>query len=139
MARGPDLIGIDTNVFLRYLVSDDNSEQRSAALRLMSERNVSDPAFINIVTLAETIWVLRKRLRYPWEQIQQAFALLLASGDFVFEEHDRLVVLMNQDQKLLADPADQLIAWANERGGCTRTFTFDKRAAKSVPGMELLT
>ncbi|WP_421857374.1 PIN domain-containing protein [Oricola sp.] len=132
------MIGVDTNVLLRFLVEDDNAAQRSAAIRFMRERSADDPAYIGLVTLAETIWVLRKRLRYPWERIRQSFALLLDSSDFVFAEHDRLVILLDDSSAPGCDPADYLIAWANERAGCSATVTFDRDAAKSIATMEFL-
>lgn len=132
------MIGVDTNVLLRFLVEDDNAEQRQAALRFMATRNAADPAFVNLVTLAETVWVLRKRLRFPLRQVREAFSLLLASSDFVFEEHDRLTGLMGSAAETGCDVADYLIAWANQRAGCTATVTFDRAAAAHVPGMELL-
>ena len=52
----------------------------------------------------------------------------------------RLLALQNEAHHATArvQVADYLIAWSAETVGCAHTVTFDRRAAKLVPGMELL-
>ena len=132
------MIGIDTNVLLRFLVTDDNRMQHEAAAKFMTARTPDDPARISLVVLAETVWVLHKRLRYGQMQIIEAMRLLLSSSDIVFEERDFLAALFHAEGTLQADIADYLIAHSNTRAGCSATMTFDTGAATHVPGMSLL-
>jgi len=60
---------------------------------------------------------------------------LLASEGLLFEHAEQLELLLRDDRV----PADHLIVWAGNAAGCSRTVTFDRAAAKSVAGMELLT
>lgn len=132
------MIGLDTNVLLRFLVPDDDRDQHAIVARFMAQRTASDPAFVSLVTLTETVWLLRRRLRYPNEHIRRAIVVLLSSPDFVFEEHDRLMALCDRGEWDRGDLADHLIAWIGLKHGCVSTVTFDRQAARAVPGMELL-
>jgi predicted nucleic-acid-binding protein len=53
------LIGLDTNVVIRYLTQDD-PKQAAVATRLMEKKSLSadEPGFISLVVLAQVIWVL---------------------------------------------------------------------------------
>lgn len=131
------MIGIDTNVLIRFLVEDDPT-QNAIAREFLSARSISDPAFVSSVTLAETVWVLTRRLKYPPASIAEMICALLASEGLVIEHSEELGAIMFDAASLEADIADYLIAWAGLAAGCSRTVTFDRRAAKIVPGMELL-
>jgi predicted nucleic-acid-binding protein len=132
------MIGIDTNVLVRFLAMDDLA-QNERAKRFFAERNAADPAFISAVTLAETIWVLHRRLKFPMSDIVAVVTGLLASEGLFFEHAEQLELLLRDNRVPKTDLADHLIVWAGDAAGCSRTATFDRAAAKSVPGMELLT
>ena len=52
------MIGLDTNVVIRYLTQDD-PKQATIATRLMEKTLSSgEPGFISLVVLAEVVWVL---------------------------------------------------------------------------------
>lgn len=131
------MIGIDTNVLLRFLV-DDDPEQNRVARTMMSERNADDPVFISSVTLAETVWVLTRTLGYPARDVFAMLRDLLASDGVVIEHGNELGLLLGRDRVPAAELADHLIAWSGLAAGCTRTLTFDRRSARAVPSMELI-
>ncbi len=133
------MIGVDTNVFLRFLVLDDDEKQRDLARQFMNARTADDPAFISSVTLAETVWVLNKKLKYPQAAIYAALTELFTCSEFIFEAQQELMRLLYQKGPVHADLADYLITWAGIRANCDYTVTFDKKAARSIPSMELLT
>lgn len=132
------MIGIDTNVLLRFLVRDDNQSQHEAAVAFMKARSADDPAYVSFVVLAETVWVLRRRLGFSMRAIAMAMRQLLASCDLVFEEQDFLRELFSREELPGADIADHLIAWAHARAGCAYTVTFDGDATAHVEGMRAL-
>lgn len=133
------MIGLDTNVFVRYLIVDDDIIQHNIARRFMAGRSADDPAFISLVTLAETVWVLRTRFQYGQEAICNALNKLLSSDEIVFEEYDQLSQLLGSNSMPNIEIADHMIVWSGLRAGCNVTLTFDKRAARNIPSMELLT
>lgn len=131
------MIGIDTNVLLRFLVNDD-PVQNEIARRLLSSRSAVDPVFISAVTIAETVWVLTRTLDYSIEIVCRMLLDLLASDAVSIEHGDELGFLLGEGEPRKAEIADYLIAWSAERAGCSHTVTFDRRAARLVPSMELL-
>jgi predicted nucleic-acid-binding protein len=137
MARKPEMIGIDTNILLRFLV-DDDPEQSAIARQFMGLRNSEDPAYVSAVVLAETVWFLTRRLDYPRSQIAEMLGLLVQAEGIVFEHSNELRLWSVETSHPTADIADYLIAWAAFKAGCSKTMTFDKQAATRVPGMELL-
>lgn len=130
------MIGIDTNVLVRFLVDDDPRQNRLAR-KLMSERDADDPAFVSAVTIVETAWVLNRTLGYATLDIVGMLRALLASDGLVLEFGQELGQLLGDEGVPEAELADYLIAWSGISAGCSRTVTFDKAAA-SLPSMELL-
>ena len=131
------MIGLDTNVLVRFLV-DDDPVQNEKARAFLSSRSFDDPVFVSAVTIAETVWVLNRRLKFPIASVIGILRDLLASDGMIVEHADELGQLIAADAIPGTDIADYLIAWAGTSAGCSHTVTFDRRAARSVPSMELL-
>jgi predicted nucleic-acid-binding protein len=131
------MIGIDTNVLLRFLI-DDEPSQGAAARRFLSERSAEDPAYVSVVVIAETVWFLIRHLGHPKSRIVETLGLLIETDELLVEHSHELKQYVADPNQLKADIADYLIAWAALKSGCRKTMTFDKQAAARVPGMELL-
>ena len=131
------MIGVDTNVLLRLLVVDDK-RQNAIAKAFFAQRSPQDPAFIGAVVLAETVWILRRRLGYTGNTVENVVRGLLESPELVVEDGLRLEQELAEASELRTDIADFLVAWAAERAGCRKTVTFDVRFAKAVGSVELL-
>lgn len=132
------MIGIDTNVLLRMMLADDESQLR-AVRRLLSSRSVAAPAFISLLVVAEASWVLKRTYRTQNSDIAGAFLQLMASPEFFFEEENFLASLFREFPAGQTDISDHIVSFLSKRAGCAKTYTFDQGAARSVPGMELLT
>jgi predicted nucleic-acid-binding protein len=52
------VIGVDTNVLVRYLVKDDSERAARAAILLEVECTMEHPAYINRIVMCELVWVL---------------------------------------------------------------------------------
>jgi predicted nucleic-acid-binding protein len=131
------MIGIDTNILLRFVLADD-AGQFSAAQAFFAERNDTTPAYVSLLVTAEVIWNLATK-GYSKAEIATAFRNLLDAEGLVFEAEDFLDVLFDEKRTVAADFSDHIIAHLAEKAGCSSTVTFDRKAAKNVPGMELLT
>ncbi|WP_055046169.1 PIN domain-containing protein [Devosia sp. A16] len=129
------MIGVDTNVIVRLLVPDE--PQRMLAEAFFSTRSAADPAFVSLVVVVELAWVLNRHYGYDFQKVRQAVQWLLDSDDFVVEHRDRVEWAVANYTRSKLDLPDLLIASAGEEAGVT-TATFDRDAAKYVPGMELL-
>lgn len=130
------MIGIDTNVLVRFLV-DDDPRQNAAARRFLAERTIEDPAYVSSLVIAETVWVLTRRMKYPLPVVADLLQGLLSAEGMVIEYTDELDALLSTSRPM-ADLADYLISWSAERAGCRSTATFDEAATKAIAGMELL-
>ena len=55
----PEMIGLDTNVLVRYFVQDDPEQSRKA--RDVIERRLTEqnPGYVGVVVMAEISWVLK--------------------------------------------------------------------------------
>jgi predicted nucleic-acid-binding protein len=131
------MIGVDTNVLVRFFVRDD-PRQGSLADRFMNERTSDDPAFISVIVVAEFVWALEQVYDYQRSQIRAALALLLGSANVVLEREELVKTALMSAGEANSDIADSLIAALANDAGASATVTFDRDAAKLVPGMELL-
>ncbi len=131
------MIGLDTNVVVRMMTGDD-PEQISKVRAFLDARSAEDPAYISALVLAETIWVLESRLRYPRAAVLAAIERLLDSSDIRIEFGERIGALLQDRRSSKVDLADHLVAWSAEAAGCSHTVTFDRRAERAIPSMELL-
>lgn len=131
------MMGVDTNVLVRFLI-DEDKVQNQKARAFMLARRPDDPAFVSGVALVETIWILHRKLGYPMPQILAVLRDLLASDAIVVEFTEELDALLREDQGAKTGIADHVIAWTGARAGCRATVTFDRVAARDIPGMELL-
>jgi predicted nucleic-acid-binding protein len=131
------MIGVDTNVLVRLLVRD-NAVQLDAATRFMAQRSSDDPAFVSSVVVAELAWVLDKSYGYAPEAIHTAMDWLFESQNIVVERSALVEDAVHVAREGKADISDAIIAALSEDAGAAKTVTFDKPAAKRVPGMELL-
>ncbi|MDB5614022.1 MAG: hypothetical protein JWQ22_1675 [Devosia sp.] len=131
------MIGVDTNVLVRFFVGDEKP-QTLAAKTFMSERSADDPAFVGLLVIAELVWVLRKFYEVPKSNVLEMIEVLTSSPAIVVEREDLVVSAMHMARHPKADIADAIIALTAVGVGCSRVVTFDRPAAKHIPGMELL-
>jgi len=130
------MIGLDTNVLLRFFLQDA-PDQSARAAALMSTFSVQEPGFVSSVTLAESAWVLERSYRRPKHEVVFFVRGLLESQQLVVENHDSVAQALQKFERSNADFADCLIERLCHSAGCTRTMTFDLNASKSA-GMVLV-
>ena len=125
------MIGLDTNVLVRYLAQDEPA-QSAAANQLIDGFTAEAPGFISTVTLVETAWVLARAYRTPRADIAAVIEGLLRSQDLLVEQSETHYLALGTYQASPADYADAVIAQAGKRAGCDETVTFDRRAANGA-------
>ena len=127
------MLGIDTNVLVRFLVRDDDVQFEKVRKLIKREIAAGRRVFINQLVLMETEWVLRSRYVVPKTQIIEAISGLLNATDVQFEDESAIEEALFIWKDSTADFADCLIGAKNRRMGCRATATFDVKAAK-LPG-----
>ena len=130
------MIGLDTNVVIRFVMQDDPA-QTAVAERLFDSFSPENPGFISTITLVELIWVLRSSYNASREQIQWIVTTLLRSGGLKVERSDLVWMALHSYIRGAADFADYLIECSGDAAGCNYSVTFDREASNSA-GMKLL-
>ncbi len=130
------MIGIDTNVLVRFLVQDD-ADQGKAATELIDGLTGSAPGFISREVVVELVWVLERAYRLSRSEICTTLDGLLEARELLVEAADRVALASDRYRKGGAGFADQMVALAGQGAGARETVTFDRKAS-GIPGMRLL-
>jgi predicted nucleic-acid-binding protein len=130
------MIGLDTNVLVRYIMQDD-ARQSPLATRLVESLSADSPGFVPLVSVVELAWVLSSAYELDRAQLVQAFEGLLRTKELVVDRAETVWKALRTFQRASADFADCLIERSAAAAGCERTATFDRGAAKEC-GMKLL-
>lgn len=131
------MIGLDTNVVVRFLAQDD-AIQSPIATRLISRLTRERPGFISAVVLAEIAWVLSRAYKASRDDIADAVEGLLRAAELVVENAAagyRALALYRASRS--AEFADALIAQTATLAGASETVSFDQNAAAEL-GLRLL-
>lgn len=130
------MIGLDTNVIVRYLTKDD-PVQSPMAVNLIRSLSAEEPGFISLVVIAELAWVLERSYGFDKPTFIGVFQGLLQSKELLLEDADVVAQALNLFSPGRANFADYVIERSGHSAGCMHTFTFDQQAASSA-GMRLL-
>jgi len=124
------MLGIDTNVLVRYLVRDDQAQYEKARRLIDRELSKGEPVLVSLLVLLETEWVLRSRYNLAKTDLVATFSALLDTSDLVVEDEPSVENAIYSWKDSAVDFADCLIEARNRRLGCRATATFDSRAQK---------
>lgn len=130
------MIGLDTNVLVRYITQDDPL-QAAAATRVIEALTVEEPGYLTGGVLVETYWVLRTTYGFSREDVVSALGAVVAADEFVVENETIVRNALILAGSTGADFADAVIVASCRHAGCADVVTFDKNAAKSL-GVRLL-
>ena len=130
------MIGLDTNVVVRYLTQDDPA-QSTLASRLFDSLDGEKPGFISTIALIKTTWVLRSFYDSSRHQMQRVVETLLRARGVVVERSDLVWLALDDYKRGTADFSDYLIERCGRAARCDYTVTFDRDAANSA-GMKFL-
>ncbi len=131
------MIGLDTNVLVRYLAQDDRIQSPLATRFLEGVLSVEEPGFVSTVVLAELVWVLESNYQLGREQLATLLDTLLRAQQLKFQDPDSANQALRDFRASKADYVDCLIQRLGSRAGCSHAMTFD-RAASQINGMRLL-
>jgi predicted nucleic-acid-binding protein len=124
------MIGLDTNVLVRYLVPDDPGQSRKAIQVITKQCTRDDPGFINRIALCELVWVLESAYGYSKDTIVAVLEKLLRTSQLKIEDLQAAWTAFRMYQKGKADFADCLLGTTNRLSGCETTVTFDQAAGR---------
>lgn len=124
------MMGLDTNVLVRYIVQDDAKQSRVATNFIETECTIKNPAFINTIVLCELVWVLETVYDYSRHQVAMVIETILKTRQFQVERIELMWKSLYSYLNEGTDFADNYIGYLNAQQGCNTTITFDKKAAR---------
>jgi len=84
------VIGLDTNVMLRYLLQDDLKQTRQANEVIDGRLSEQEPGFLSLACVLEIVWVLRSLLRQGPVEIAAHVEHLLAAESLVVQNEQQV-------------------------------------------------
>src|SRR5262249_21652000 len=88
------MIGLDTNVVVRYLTQDDPVQSRKASELIERGLTEVDPGFVSIVAMVETAWVLEQIYGLMAEEVAAAIERMLEVDVLVVENEQEVFTAM---------------------------------------------
>ena len=131
------MIGLDTNVLVRYIAQDDPVQSKIATDFIERRLTERDPGFISIVAMTEMVWVLERAYGRSVLEVAKAIERTLQADVLVVENEQEVFTAMIALKEGRGSFADGLIAALGAKAGCSTTLTFDRKALR-LPGFELL-
>ncbi|MEW5715629.1 type II toxin-antitoxin system VapC family toxin [Pseudomonas sp. SB113] len=130
------MIGLDTNVLVRYVTQDDPVQSPKAS-ELIESLTTLSPGFVSLVSVVELVWVLQSCYQSAKNDIVVVLETLLRTRELTIEHAEVIWQALRRFTANNADFADCLIERCAHAAGCEYTATFDLSAAKAA-GMERL-
>jgi predicted nucleic-acid-binding protein len=124
------MIGLDTNIIVRYLTQDDPVQSLKATRIMEHGLTENQPGFISLVTMAEVAWVLERTYRRSKPEIAKAMEAMLQADSLFIQNEQEVFTAMVALKTGQGSFADALIAALGQWAGCTSTLTFDKKASR---------
>ena len=121
------MIGLDTNVVIRYLTQDHSIQSRRATELIERKLSESNPGFICVVAMAETVWVLERSYGLTSEELAAAIERMLQADVLVVENEQKVFTAMTALKEGRGSFADAALG---ARAGCSCTVTFDQKALR---------
>jgi predicted nucleic-acid-binding protein len=129
------MIGLDTNILIRYLTQDDPIQSPKATETIERRLTEKKPGFVSIVVMVETVWVLERTYRLGTNEIAAAVERMLQTDVLVVENEQEVFSAMIALKDGQGSFADAVIAALGTRAGCSYTLTFDQKALR-LPDFE---
>ena len=125
------MIGLDTNVLVRYIVRDDE-KQSAAATRLIEAKCTTDnPGRVSSLVLCELAWVLTRGYGYSRAMVGRVIRRILSVQELQAERPELAWQAVRLFEQGRADFADFLIGLSNRENKAEVTYTFDTKAVES--------
>jgi predicted nucleic-acid-binding protein len=124
------VIGLDTNLVVRYLAQDDPVQSAKATQIFERRLTEEEPGFVSLVTMVETVWVLDKVYGLSSGEIAQAVERMLQANTLLVQNEQEVFTAMIALKSGQGSFADALVGALGKWAGCGSTLTFDKKAGR---------
>lgn len=124
------MIGLDTNVIVRYLVQDDPVQSARATQIMERQLTGDEPGFVSLVAMVETVWVLQRVYGLTSREVADAVERMLEADTLMIQNEQEVFTAMMAVKAGAGAFSDALIGALGGWAGCEATVTFDKKAAR---------
>ena len=131
------MIGLDTNVLVRYITQDDPKQSEAASKYIEENCSAETPGYVNHIVLCEIIWVLQSCYKVNRFEALAVIKQILRTEEFRVQEPQVIWLALADTREGKADFADYLNVRINKEAGCEKTITFDK-ALQTTKGVTVL-
>jgi predicted nucleic-acid-binding protein len=88
------MIGLDTNILVRYLAQDDPVQSAKATEIIERRLTEENPGFVSVVAMVETVWVLDRAYGLGSDEIAAAIERTLQIDALVVEKEQEVFTAM---------------------------------------------
>ena len=131
------MIGLDTNVLLRYLAQDDPTQSRRATEIIERRLTEEELGFVSLLSVLEVVWVLKSLFKRSRQEIANDIEMLLAADTIEVQNEQEVYTAVVALRNGVGTFEDALIGSLGIWRGCSATLTFDEEAAKRLHGFQL--
>ena len=131
------MMGLDTNVLIRYLTQDDPVQSAKATEIIERRLTAKNPGFVSVVAMVEIVWVLDRAYSLTTKEISSVVERMLQIEVLTIENEQQVFSAMVALKQGRGSFSDALIAELGVRAGCARTLTFDQKALR-LPSFEIV-
>ena len=131
------MIGLDTNVVLRYLLQDDPTQTQQVNRIFEQQLSEENPGFLNLATVLEVVWVLRSVMGRTPAEIAAQLEVILSRDALEVQNAAQVFEAAFALKRGTGGFEDALIGALDAWAGCSRTLTFDRKAAR-LPHFQLI-
>jgi predicted nucleic-acid-binding protein len=131
------MIGLDTNLLVRYLAQDDAVQSPQSNRIIDRQLSLQEPGFISLATMIETVWVLGSRYKMTGAAVAAVVERILAADTLVVQNEQEVFRAMIALKTGAGSFVDTLIGALGIWAGCSTTLTFD-RGASRLHGFQLV-
>jgi predicted nucleic-acid-binding protein len=122
------MIGLDTNVLVRYIAQDDRRHAAKATRVIEEDCSETRPGFVAVIAIAELVWVLETCYGSTKAEIVAVLQGILRTKQLVVQDAETIWKALRLFESGRADFADCLIERIGAAHECEYTATFDKHA-----------
>lgn len=130
------MIGLDTNVLLRFLTQDDVERSARARRFLADNCSAARPGYINLVVLAELVRTLERFYQYPRTAVATTLLQVIDAEELVVQHADQVraacTAFLAGRETGNVGLADHIILALNRPAACETTATMDRRFAREA-------
>jgi len=120
------MIGLDTNVLVRYITHDDPNQSKKASGIVEDALSKGEKLLVHPIVLCELVWVLESAYDYARSDVATTLDQILRTAQFEIPEKENVWNAWTDYRSGKGDFADYLIGRSNGRFGVVHTVTFDK-------------